>query len=127
MLSLKLSPLGRKTKLIPFVGGGVGLYFWSAGLFGEMVDFSDPYIYTDPLLGDIDVYPVIPVNSRETGMSIGYHAFGGFSFPIGYRATIDAEVRYHVAKGKFDGPLFVDFPDFNVGGLALTVGFSYWF
>jgi len=127
MLSLKFSPLGRKAKLIPFVGGGAGLYFWSAGLYGEMVDFSDPWIYTDPLLGDIDVYPVIPVNSRETGISIGYHAFGGFQFPIGYRATIDAEVRYHWAKGRFDGPWFVDFPEFNVGGLTATVGFSYWF
>jgi len=126
-LSVKISPLGRKGKLVPFVGGGVGLYFWSAALYGEMVDFSDPWVYTDTLLGDIDVYPVIPVSSRETEMSIGYHAFGGLQFPIGYRATIDAEVRYHLAKGRFDDPWFVDFDEFNVGGLALTVGFSYWF
>ena len=134
-LSLKISPLGRKGKLVPYVGGGVGLYFWSAALYGEMVDFApldefgDPveYYYTDPVLGDILVYPVIPVSSRETEMSIGYHAFGGLQFPIGYRATIDAEVRYHWAKGRFDDPWFVDFDEFNIGGLALTVGFSYWF
>jgi hypothetical protein len=126
-LSVKICPLGRKTKLIPFVGGGVGLYFWSAALYGEMVDFSDPWVYTDPVLGDIDIYPVIDVNSRETDMAIGYHAFGGFQFPIGYRATIDAEVRYHWAKGRFDDPWFVGFDDFELGGLALTVGFTYWF
>jgi opacity protein-like surface antigen len=126
-LSVKLAPLGRKTKLIPFVGGGAGLYFWNTSLYGEMVDFSDPWIYTDPILGDIDIFPVISINSREKGMAVGYHAFAGLQFPIGYRATIDAEVRYNWAKGKFDDGLLVDFDDFDLGGLALTVGFSYWF
>jgi hypothetical protein len=32
-----------------------------------------------------------------------------------------------LAKGRFDDPWFVDFDEFNIGGLALTVGFSYWF
>jgi hypothetical protein len=125
--SIKFTPLGRKTKLIPYVGGGAGLYFWSAGLFGEMPDFADPWIYTDPLLGDIEVYPVLQVNSRERGVAVGYHAFAGFQFPIGYRATIDVEARYHWAKGKFDDGYLVDFEAFELGGLALSVGFSYWF
>lgn len=127
MASVKISPLGRKTKLIPYFGGGVGAYFWSAGLFGEMVDFADEWTYADPLLGDIPVYPVISVNTRERGTAFGFHALAGLQFPIGYRATIDAEARYHWAKGRFDDGLFVDFDDFDLGGLAVTVGFTYWF
>jgi opacity protein-like surface antigen len=127
MASVKISPLGRKTRLIPYFGGGIGAYFWSAGIFGEMVDFSDEWVYADPVLGDIPVYPVISVNTRERGTAMGYHAFAGLQFPLGYRATIDAEARYHWAKGRFNDGLFVDFDDFDLGGLAVTLGFTYWF
>ena len=47
-LSLKLAPLGRKTRIIPYVGGGVGLYFISASIRGSIVDFSSPSLVNDP-------------------------------------------------------------------------------
>jgi opacity protein-like surface antigen len=125
-LSLKLLPLGRKTKIIPYVGGGGSLVFTTIRMFGDQVNFADPWIYTDPDLGDIDIYPVEALSARETATSFGWHAFAGFQVPIGYRATVEAEARYHSAKARFND-LFVDFDDFEVGGLALTVGLSYWF
>lgn len=125
-VSLKITPLGRKTRLIPFVGGGAGLYFWSVRIYGQMINFADPWIYTDDVLGDIDIYPVEGVNGREKGSVFGYHAFAGFQIPIGFRATFEAEARYHWAKAKFD-EWFQGFEDFDIGGLALTVGFNYWF
>jgi opacity protein-like surface antigen len=125
-LSLKFLPFGRRTRVIPFVGGGVTMVFYGAHMFGDMVNFSDPWIYTDPDLGDVDIYPVESVNSRERGTAFGWHAFGGIQVPIGYRATIEAEARYRAAKGQFNG-LFQGFDDFELGGLALTVGVSYWF
>jgi hypothetical protein len=125
-VSLKFLPLGRKTRIIPFVGGGAGLYFWSVRLQGEMVDFSDPWVYTDDVLGDIDVYPVNQVYGKERGRTFGYHAFAGFQIPVGFRATIEAEARYHWAKAKFD-EWFLGFEDFDLGGLAITLGFSFWF
>ena len=125
-VSLKFTPLGRKTRLIPFVGGGAGLYFWSVRMYGQMVNFSDPWVYTDPDLGDVDIYPVEGVNGREKGSVFGYHAFAGFQIPIGFRATLEAEARYHMATAKFT-EWFLDFDDFDIGGLVLTVGFNYWF
>jgi hypothetical protein len=126
-VSLKITPLGRKTRLIPFVGGGAGLYFWSVRLQGEIVDFYTPYVYTDPVLGDIDVYLVLPDRyARETGNTFGFHAFAGFEIPIGYRTTVEAEARYHWAKANLGGTL-PGYEDFDLGGLALTVGFNYWF
>jgi opacity protein-like surface antigen len=144
--SVKFAPLGRKTKFIPYVGGGVGLYFFSAGIFGETIDFSrldqggNPLLWyydyetdsaysnpLDPALQDVEIFPVASINSRERGMAVGYHAFVGLQFPIGYRATIDAEARYHWAKGKFNDGYLVDFEDFELGGLAVSIGFTYWF
>ena len=125
-LSLKLLPLGRRARIIPYVGGGASMVFYGARMFGDMVNFADPWIYTDPDLGDVDIYPVEPVASRDNGTAFGWHAFGGIQFPIGYRATIEAEARYRSAKGRFNG-LFQGFDDFELGGLALTAGISYWF
>ena len=125
-VSLKITPLGRKTRLIPFVGGGAGLYFYSVRIYGQMVNFSDPWVFTDPDLGDIDIYPVESVNGREKGSVFGYHAFAGFQIPIGFRATLEAEARYHWASATFD-EWFLDFDDFDLGGLAITLGFNYWF
>lgn len=125
-LSFKLAPLGRKARLIPFVGGGAGLYFWSVRMYGEMVDQAWPTTYPDEILGDVTIYPVVGVNAKESGMAFGGHAFAGFQIPIGYRATVEAEARYHWAKARLN-ELFVGFDPFDLGGLALSLGFSYWF
>ncbi len=125
-LSVKITPLGRKTRLIPFFGGGAGLYLWGVRIYGETIDFSDPWIYADPELGDVDIYPVVFTNGRESGTAFGWHAFAGIQIPIGFRATLDAEARYHSAKAKLQ-EWFQGFDDFDLGGLALTVGFNYWF
>lgn len=126
-LSLKFTPLGRRARIVPYVGGGGSLVFWSVTMFGDMVDFSTPYVYSDPDLGDVDVYPVVPVASRESGTAFGWHAFGGIQVPVGYRATIDAEARYQGgAKGNLHD-LFAGFEPLELSGWAFTVGLSYWF
>ncbi len=137
-VSFRITPLGRKTRLIPFFGGGGGLYFYSVRLYGQMVNFGDESWYydfetdtaysnpVDPNLRDEPIFPVESVNGREKGSVFGYHAFAGFQIPIGFRATIEAEARYHWAKATFD-EWFQGFDKFDLGGLALTVGFNYWF
>lgn len=125
--SVRITPIGRKNRIIPFIGGGVGLTFWSVKLYGEMVDFSDDtWVYDDPQLGEVQIYPVEFMNGRERGSQFSYHAFAGFEFPIGYRITLMAEARYHVAKTAFK-EWFLGFEDFDLGGLALTAGLNYWF
>jgi opacity protein-like surface antigen len=144
-VSLKFLPLGRRARFIPFVGGGAGLYFWGVQMYGEQVDFYpvdgnlDPvdwyYDYEtdaaysnpeDAALRDQLIYPVTSVNGKERGVAIGWHAFAGLEFPISYRWTIAAEARYHSARARLH-EWFVDFDDFELGGLALTVGINYWF
>lgn len=127
--SVKLMPMGRRNRFIPYVGGGVGLYFWNVGIRGEMIDFTDEWVYTDSNLGDVTIYGITQTDAREENRAtIGYHAFAGLMFPIGDRITLSAEFRYHAAKGKFKSDsAFTDFEDFDIGGYAITAGLNYWF
>jgi len=128
-LSLKLLPLGRRGRLIPYIGGGVGLYFWSVGIRGETIDFQDQWVYSDPELGDVTIYKINQSDIFEGGrMNIGYQAFGGLMFPIGNRITLNGEFRYNIIKGKFKSDSsFADFENFDLSGYALTFGLNYWF
>ncbi len=129
-LSLRLAPLGRRGRFVPYVGGGAGMYFWRVRMRGEIVDFSDDsWVYDDEILGEVQIYPIEFVDARDTGkMTIGYHAFGGIQIPIGYRMTLDGEARYNFIKGQWKSDSnFMDFDPFDMSGLVLSVGFSYWF
>jgi opacity protein-like surface antigen len=129
-LSLKLTPLGRRARFIPYVGGGVGLYIWSVRLQGDMIDFADPYVYTDPDGYETDVYPIVYTYAKEpeSGLrfSVGYHVFAGFMFPIAQRITLETEFKFNSCKGVFK-EAFIDFSDFDLSSYQITVGINYWF
>lgn len=126
-VSLKVTPLGRRVRFVPYFGGGAGIYFWSVRLHGDMVDFSDPWIYTDPDLGEVTVYPVNYVISDESNrISVGYNAFAGVMIPIGNRLTLDLSARYLFLKENFRDA-FAGFEKFDLSGYVLSIGLNYWF
>jgi hypothetical protein len=58
-LSIKLTPLGRTAGLIPYLGAGVGLYFFNLRREGDLIDFSDDsFVYVDSLGVETPVYPI---------------------------------------------------------------------
>jgi opacity protein-like surface antigen len=153
-LSLKLLPLGRGGKLIPYIGGGVGFYLWSIRLYGDSIDFSpDPPWYYNDATGelhqtdnpdpavDVSIYPINPGYDdisydytdirQKTKVSIGYHGFAGIMYPIANRTTIELEFKYNVVKGKFQekDPTqgFHGFEPFDLGGYQISIGINYWF
>ena len=119
-LSLKLSPLGRRTRFIPYVGGGLGAYFVHAAIFGSIIDFSQPATYADPILGNITVYPVQGAAISETKLTLGGHAFAGVEFPIGYRMTLEAEARYRRSPRQGDATFSLELASSPVAVLAFT-------
>lgn len=133
---VKISPFGRKTRLIPYFGGGLGLAFWSVRLTGEMIDFGNlEWVYDDPELGEIQIFPLLEgedpefpytIFGKEKGAQFSSHAFAGFEFPVSYRVTFLAEARYYFAKTLIS-PGFEGFDEFDLGGLAITAGFNFWF
>ena len=126
-VSLKVTPLGRQVRFVPYFGGGLGIYFWSVKLAGDMVDFSDEYIYTDPDLGDVSVYPVFYTYAREPKrISLGSNVFAGIMIPLGRQVTLDLNLRYQFLKPEFHED-FVGFEKFDLSGYALVAGINYWF
>lgn len=125
--SLKILPLGRRTQLIPYFGGGAGMYLWSVNLRGSIINFdiTDQFLDANdnPLTGYAIEYADLEERNR---ISFGYHVFGGIMYPIGNRLTLEAEFRYRAVKGEFKDA-FLGFEDFDLGGYTATVGFNYWF
>jgi opacity protein-like surface antigen len=126
-MSLKLTPFGRRSGFIPYIGGGVSLYIWSVKLLGNMIDFSDEVPLIDSELGDIMGFGVYETRARaESRFSVGFQAFAGFMIPVASRLAIEAEFKYNVGKGSL-GEAFEGFEDFDLGGFQISLGVNYWF
>ncbi len=122
-LSAKFTPIGRKGRLIPYVGGGVGLYLWNVRLNGDMIDFDDVWVYVPD---DIDIYPIISVDVWENSrVSFGYHAFGGVMVPFTKRMTFEVEFKYNRAQGELKD--FQGFEPFDLSAYQISLGLNYWF
>ena len=123
-LSLKLTPMGRTGKFIPYVGGGVGLYLWNVRLNGDLVDFDDVWEYVPD---GINIYPITTVNAWESNrISFGYHAFGGIMVPFTKRMTFEVEFKYNVARGELK-EAFEGFEPFDLSAYQISLGLNYWF
>lgn len=123
-LSIKLTPIGRTGKIIPYIGGGVGLYLWNVRLTGDLVDFDDVWVYVPD---NIDIYPIISVSAWENNkLSFGYHAFGGVMVPFTRRMTIEVEFKYNRAEGELTQG-FEGFEPFDLTAYQVSLGLNYWF
>jgi len=124
-LSLKFTPFGRRSSIIPYIGGGVSMYFWGVKLWGDIVDFEDVWTY-DTGDGLIDVYAIKPTDVREDNqITFGFQGFAGIMIPFARRAALEAEFKYWYGKGNLD--LFEGFDDFDLSGYQITLGINYWF
>jgi len=127
-ISLKLTPLGRRGKFIPYIGGGVGLYMWSVRIQGDMIDFSDEWYDTEE---EVSIYPIYSVDSREDSrIKIGYNVLGGIMMPVANRISVEAEFKYNILKGAFSEDEysgFIGFEPFDLSGYQISIGMNYWF
>lgn len=122
--SVKLTPMGRKGKIIPYVGGGLGLYLWNVRIQGDLIDFSDPWYDLDE---EVEIYPIYPTDAREENkISIGYNVFGGIMVPVANRISLEAEFKYNKAQGNLTDA-FEGFEPFDLSGYQITIGLNYWF
>jgi hypothetical protein len=126
--SIKLTPLGRRASIIPYLGGGVGAYIWTVRLQGDTIDFSDPQWFYDQDLGeDVIGYPVYPTDIRvESKFTIGFHGFAGIMVPVANRISVEGEFKFNYASGSLD-PHFQGFENFDLSGYQVTIGINYWF
>lgn len=130
--SLKIAPFGRRGKVIPYLGAGVGFYLWSVRMQGDFVDFSREYITQDKYADSY--YPIYSVDALErvrfSTIAVGYQVFGGLQLPVANRLTVDFEAKYSSAKGKMGtdpNEGFTGFQPLDLGGVQFSLGINYWF
>lgn len=133
-LSVKLAPAGRKGRFIPYLGGGVGIYFWNVRLQGYIINFSPEAEeeFYDP---NIDEYVIgFPIESvylsEDNKVKVGFHALVGVMFPVANRISVEAEFKYNFAQGElgkdpYQG--FQGFEPFDLSGYQFSIGLNYWF
>jgi len=128
-VGLKVAPLGRSSSLIPYLTVGASLTLWSVSLFGDLIDFSDAWVYEDPDYGDVDIYGIYPLNARQDArFALGYYLAGGFQYVVGNKITLQGEVKYLWGKGTWPQEgWFEGFEAFDLNGLFISLGLNYWF
>lgn len=126
-MTLKIAPFGRRGRLIPYLGAGIGVYFWSVRMEGDVIDFSDEYVYESTTGYDVPVYPLYAIDAREDKkITFGYHVLGGLMLALNKTMTLDIGAKYNIAKGKMIDA-FPDYDLFDLGGFQLSVGLNFWF
>lgn len=124
---IKITPLGRRSSLIPYASAGVAVFLWSVSLEGDLVDFTDVWEIIDPFYGQTTAYGVYPILARENNkLSLGYQFAGGVQYVVGNRITLQAEVKYFSGSGGLSSA-FLDFEPFDLSSLFVSLGLNYWF
>jgi outer membrane protein W len=82
--SVRFLPLGNRAPVQPYIGAGVGVYYWRYSETGQFVDFQNN-VFTGNFVG--------------SGGAVGPVVMGGVRAPIG-SASVGFEVRYQSAEGK---------------------------
>ncbi len=126
--SIKLTPMGRRASVIPYVGGGVGLYIWTVRMQGDTVDFANPQEFYDQDLDKVVTgYSILPADIRhESKLTIGFHGFLGIMVPVANRISVEGEFKFNYASGNLE-PEFQNFENFDLSAYQITIGINYWF
>jgi len=85
-ITVRIVPTRKRTKVAPYVGGGVDLFYWKYEEWGDFIDFIDP---------DLPIYNDAFYSS---GVAFGFHATGGVRFYLNRDVAIVAEGRYQWAE-----------------------------
>ena len=119
-LSLKLFPLGRgrqigsyawiRSRVTPYVGGGVGGTYYKLRQKGDFVDFTDLSIFAAKL--------------ESQGWDFSQHVFVGLDFRITVNFGLVFEGRYHWADAGAGGD-YQGFNDIDLDGARAMVGLSW--
>ena len=112
-----LTPRGREvsrlvwvpSKVVPYVGAGAGVVYYSFRQYGDFVDFVDSSVFYESF--------------RADGWAPTAHAFGGVDVQLyrGLYATVQG--RYTKASGKL-GSDFIDFDPLDLSGFRMSAGIN---
>jgi hypothetical protein len=107
---VKILPLGAKRAFQPYVGGGLGVYFWRYREAGEFLA-DDGSIFSDTF--------------EQSGTSVGPVAVFGLKGRVSPTAVIGVEGRYQWATGDLSQDFLGD--KIDLGGFSILATFGYRF
>lgn len=119
-VSLKIAPFGRgqysgrfstydRNSFIPYIGAGVGAYFYYYAEWGDYIDF--------------DAGEIIYAEFESYDVGVGYFVLVGFEVPMGHDMGFVAEYKRTWAKAELSRD-FQGFEDLDLGGQTIYVGFT---
>jgi len=98
--TVRFLPLGHHDAIVPYVGGGVGIYNWHYSEVGDFVDVNGI---------------IFPGSFEGSGTSVGPVILGGVRVPIG-RWGVGGEIRYQGGTGDLPADQSFAAPRVNLGG-----------
>jgi hypothetical protein len=107
---VKILPLGAKRAFQPYVGGGLGVYFWR-------------YVETGEFLADDDT--IFADTFEQSGTSVGPVVVFGARGRVSGSALIGVEGRYQWGSGNLNEDFLGD--KIDLGGFTLLATFGYRF
>jgi hypothetical protein len=114
--TVRVLPFGHHAPIVPYVGGGVGVFAWRYSESGQFVDYTPP-VGPNP--------PTFSATFANSGTAVGAVALGGVRVPIGPLAP-GFEVRWQSAKGNLSTDPVTGFsaPKIDLGGLSYLFTFN---
>jgi hypothetical protein len=118
-VTVKITPFGNGAPkygknqgfaIVPWIGGGVGIYAFTYQEDGEFIDFWDDSIFNATFISDSEA-------------AFGYHLAGGLVVPLSSKFDVFAEVRKFWAEGEL-GPDFEGFEPLDLSGITFIGGAS---
>jgi len=114
--TVRVLPLGHRAPVVPYVGGGIGVFGWRYSESGQFVDYppsgplpKNPAIFSGTFVG--------------SGTNVGPVVVAGVRVPIGPMAP-GFEVRWQKAKGDLPSSDFVPGRVIDLGGLNYLFTFN---
>jgi hypothetical protein len=112
--TFRVLPLGHRAPVVPYVGAGVGVYYWRYSESGQFVDYTPPVGRTPPIFNATFV---------GSGSAVGPVVVGGIRVPIGPMAP-GFEVRYQGAKGDLPSNQSFSGTKIDLGGMNYLFTFE---
>jgi hypothetical protein len=112
--TFRFLPLGSRAPVVPYIGGGVGVYWWRYSEAGQFVDYTPPVPQNPPIFNGTFL---------GTGTSVGPIIMGGVRVPIGPMAP-GFEVRYQGGMGTLPTDQSFSGPKIDLGGMSYLFTFQ---
>ncbi len=113
-VTVQLVPTSKRTKVAPFLGGGVDLFYWKYQEFGDFIDFFNPDL------------PVDPDHFISDGVTFGFHATGGVRIYLNRDFAIVVRGAYQWAEATMGGDFSPNEPGLinrlDLSGASVTLG-----